>query len=126
VSYQNDFVPTISFTDMCRVRRVDTYMTQNPELRESLDSIDHLPSHIRSAFIPKEHAVDIGCDIGPRLIGTRIGLVNEITGEIRECTVQDYGTSYLCGEWVEIAFDDGSDMRVSPKELNEMLANPVS
>ena len=101
-------------------------MTQNPELRESLDSIDHLPSHIRSAFIPTEHAVDIGCDIGPRLIGTRIGLVNEFTGEIRECTVQDYGTSYLCGEWVEIAYDDGSDLRVSPKELNEMLANPVS
>jgi hypothetical protein len=47
-------------------------------------------------------------------------------GETMECTIQGNGTSELRGDWVEVLYDDEREMRISQKEMSEMLANRIS
>lgn len=60
--------------------------------------------------------------IEPDLIGTTIRTLNGQTGEIVGCTIQDYGTSELRGDWFEVVYDDERELRISRGEMDEMLA----
>ena len=103
---------------------MDEYKRLHPEMLDPLNSIHQLTPHLGSAFFPTstEGAVDSGHGIGPDLVGTAIGLVDEETGEVTKCIVQDFGTSHVRGDWVEVVYDDGRELRMSKKE---MLANRV-
>jgi hypothetical protein len=83
-----------------------------------------LPPHLQSAFFPTStvHAVVIG----PHLIGTTFSFLDGKSGEIMKCTVQDYGTSQLRGDWVEVISNDTTELRISPEEMKDMLANRVA
>jgi hypothetical protein len=102
---------------MCRM---DKYRRQNPEL---INSTDQLPPHLMCAIIPtsKEHVGNTECDIG-----TTIRYLDIDRGKIMECTIQDYGTSELRGDWVEVVYDDEREMRISQGEMDEILANRIS
>lgn len=132
-------MPAISFTDMCRMRRTNTYRIQreNAELMESLDSTCtsmKLPLHLQPGNFPATSTEDITSaeDIGPDNIGTKIMHLDETTGKIRECMICDYGTSELRGDWIEITYDDNDDdddspreWRIAPWEMDEILANRI-
>jgi hypothetical protein len=104
------------------------YMRQNADatlLLESPNSVGMtLPPHLQSAFFPTStvHAVVIG----PHLIGTTFSFLDGKSGEIMKCTVQDYGTSQLRGDWVEVISNDTTELRISPEEMKDMLANRVA
>jgi hypothetical protein len=103
---------------------MDEYNRQNPEMTDPFKAINQIPTHLQSTFYPTStgDAVDIEHGIGPNLIGTTIGLIDEKTGEVTKCTVQDFGTSHLQGDWVDVVYDDGRESRMLQKE---MLANRV-
>jgi hypothetical protein len=97
-------------------------MEQNPDLKKALNSRSQLPTHIQSVLFPtsQEYGVDIG-----QLIGTTIRFADGETGEIAECSIQDCGTSQLRGDWVEVMYNDGRELQIPLKEMNEILANRV-
>src|SRR6266852_5234155 len=101
---------------MCRVRRLDEYNRQNPN---SMDARTPLPSYPRSAFSPTSMEDGVGFQ---HLVGTTIRFPDDRTGEITDCTIQDCGTSHLRGDWIEVVYDDGRELRISPEE---MLARKV-
>jgi hypothetical protein len=112
---------------------MDKYMNQNPNatmLPESLNSMNpEFPPHLQSAFFSTSTEHYDGVEIDPRLIGTTISFFDGKTGKIMECTVQDYGTSQLRGDWVEVVYNDTRDselLRISLGEMKEILANRVA
>ena len=105
---------------MCHVCRVDAYKRQNSELKESLDRHTKLPSDLN--YFPFA-SFPTKVDIGPHLIGTTINFVGEDTDEIMECTVKDYGTSHLQGDWVDVVYGDVRESRISREEMYDILVN---
>ena len=91
------------------MHRVDEHIRRNAA---------NLPSHLQPMFIPSS-ALDHWVDIG-----TTINYV-DMSGKINKCTIQDYGTSQLQGDWVEVIYDDMTESRISQEEMNEMLANRI-
>jgi hypothetical protein len=118
-------MPTILLTDivLCHVHRLDEDKRQNPELNESLNLQAKLLSdlnYFQSASFPPTEV-----DIGPHLIGTTIKFLGVDTDEIMECTVKDYGTSQLQGDWVDVVYGDARESRISREEMYEILENRV-
>jgi hypothetical protein len=107
--------------------RVKMYVEQNPDatlLPESPNSMDMpLPPHLQSASFPTSTVPAVV--IGPDLIGTTFSFLDGESGKIMKCTILDYGTSELRGDWVEVDYDDRMDLRISPGEFEDMLANRV-
>lgn len=58
-------------------------------------------------------------------IGTTISYVDMESGKINKCTIQDYGTSQLKGDWVEVVYNDMTESRISQKEMEGILANRI-
>ena len=103
---------------------MDECMRKNPELQKSLDFILATP-HLRSAFFPGSTVHEVDTGIGPHLVDTTVRYLDQETGEITECYVQDYGTSELRGDWVEVVYDDERELRISAAEMDEILANRI-
>jgi len=68
---------------------------------------------------------DIEHEIGPDLIGKTISFLDGKTDTVMDCTIQDYGWSKLQDEWVEVTYNGTTEMRISPEEMGEILANRV-
>jgi hypothetical protein len=47
------------------------------------------------------------------------------TGKATECTLVDYGTSRMRGDWFEVVYEDGKESQISDKEMNEILDNII-
>src|ERR1700729_1437257 len=109
------------------MHRVNMYVRQNEGatlLTESPNSMDMtLPPDLRSTFFPTSSSTAHAVIIEPHLIGTTFSFLNGKSGEIKQCTVQDYGTSQLRGDWVEVVYNDATELRISPEEMKDMLAN---
>jgi hypothetical protein len=84
-----------------------------------------LPPHLQSAFFPTTSTVPAAV-IGPDLIGTTFSFLDGESGKIMKCTILDYGTSELRGDWVEVDYNDTMEMRISAEEMKDMLANRVA
>lgn len=105
------------------MRRVAEYRRQNPELNpELIDRRARVPSYLQSLPTSTEPGVDIKC-----LVGTTIRHLDGKTGEVVECTVYDYGTSYLRGDWVEVAYEleDDRGMHIPMEEMNDILSSRI-
>jgi len=104
---------------------VKMYVEQNPDAATLLPEPPNstLPPHLQSAFFPTSTVPAVV--IGPYHIGTTFSFLDKTSGEIMECTIQDYGTSELRGDWVEVVYNN-RELRISPGEVNDMLANRVA
>ena len=97
-----------------------------PKSPNSMDP-ELLPSHLASAFFPNHSAgaVDLVGEFGPHLLGTTIKCRDQETLEVIECTIQDYGTSQLRGNWYEVVYGEAEERRITAQEMKEMLDNLV-
>jgi hypothetical protein len=92
-------------------------------LPDSANSMDpKLPPHLQSAFFPE---LDSTKDEIGDLIGTTIHFLDGKSRMVMACTIQDCGTSRLRGDWVEVVYNETTEMRISPEEMKEILANRV-
>jgi hypothetical protein len=96
---------------------IGKYLELNPQLRtlpHDPESIDpRLPSHLEP-------------DLGPNLMDQTILFRDQVSGKTTECTVQDYGTSRLRGDWFGVVFgDEDSEVQITEDEMKEILSSRV-
>ena len=59
------------------------------------------------------------------LLGQTIRYRHRKDSAITECTVMDYGTSRVKGEWYCIAHGEGEGYEITAREMNAILASRV-
>ena len=80
-----------------------------------------LPSHITSVFYPTDVNERDDGNFWPKL-GQKIRFRKPESGQIVQCTVQDYGTSKLKGNWFEVLYDDeDEEVNVTEREMRGVL-----
>jgi hypothetical protein len=78
-----------------------------------------LPPHLERVFYKETTTHE---DLGLSLMGQTIRFRDQTTGETKECTIQDFGTSKLRGDWFEVVFGD-EEVRVTTEEMKEILSS---
>jgi hypothetical protein len=81
----------------------------------------NLPEHLRQALEPVSQNKEPAEGLLDQVIQYRSD-----TGEVKECTVIDYTTSMLGGEWFRITEDpNGNVMEISDSEMNDILTRRI-
>jgi hypothetical protein len=80
-----------------------------------------LPPHLVPVHFP-EAKVD---KHGSELIGSTIRYHNGKNGKIEECTICDFGTSYLKGDWFLVTYDDDAVVEITASDMDDMLKIPA-
>lgn len=89
-------------------------------LPDSPDLMDpQLPAHLISTYYPT-----LTKEPGDDLLGQTIRY-RDSKNEIKECTVDDYGTSRLKGDWFYVTYNDDVGTEVTASEMKSMLASRV-
>lgn len=47
-------------------------------------------------------------------------------GEIASCTIHDFGTSRLKGDWYLVSYDDGGETEITANEMKDILDSRVA
>jgi hypothetical protein len=107
--------------------RWEAYTKENQEaitLPENPDAMDPpLPEHIKAAFFPKTAAEQGRMELGAKLIDKRIRYREDRSGEILECTVRDYGTSHLRGNFFTVVYGDETEDEVTERMMTKILGS---
>ncbi|KAF8652903.1 hypothetical protein AX14_008325 [Amanita brunnescens Koide BX004] len=85
-----------------------------------------VPPHLQDAIYPQHQKVDSSGRY-TNLIGQTIRYRDSRHKEIRECEVNDCGTSHMRGDWYLITHTDSEEeMMITAGEMNDILESRVS
>lgn len=86
-------------------------------------SYPDFPPHLQDTLCP-DRACSVMADTD--LIGRTIRYRDSVTGYVRECTVEDIGTSKMKGNWYMITDkDNDEEYMITAKEMKDILATRV-
>jgi hypothetical protein len=75
-----------------------------------------VPIHFPKADVDKR---------GLELLGSTIRYHDGKNGKIMECTIDDFGTSHLKGDWFLVTYDDDTAFEITASDMNDILKNRV-
>jgi len=80
-----------------------------------------LPSYLVPVYFPKAN----GDKRGLELIGSTIRYHDGKISKIMECTIADFGTSHLKGDWFLVTYDDDTAVEITASDMDDILKNRV-
>jgi hypothetical protein len=80
-----------------------------------------LPQHLVPVVFPGREPVKEA----EQLLDTTIRYRDPKSKKVMSCTIDDYVTSHRRGELYVVTYDDGGEVEVSERKMQEMLRNRV-